>query len=64
VRHPTAIYTLGLDFGGGAQPPTPRAAIICNAGNEADALADQLGKLAAIAQGARSRSAASRMARW
>jgi len=44
-RHPTAIYTTGLDFNG----PMPHAAIICNAGKEADVLAEQLGKIAAIA---------------
>ncbi len=45
-RHPTAIYSTGVDF----NAPAPHAALICNAGNEADALAEQLGKLAAIMQ--------------
>src|SRR5258708_39149523 len=43
-RHPTAIYFAGIDF----NAPAPHAALICNAGNEADALAEELGKLAGI----------------
>src|SRR5687768_16849810 len=54
-RHQTAIFALPLDFApaqAGQGPPMPRLALICNAGDEADAMAEQLGKLAALAQGA------------
>src|SRR3954470_15017019 len=43
-RHPAAIYSTGVEFGGNAAPPIPHAAILCEAGNEADALAEQFGK--------------------
>jgi prepilin-type processing-associated H-X9-DG protein len=47
-RHPTAIYSSRIDF----NAPAPRAALICQAGDDADGLAEQLDKLAKIMQGA------------
>ena len=46
-RHPTAIYSSRVDF----NAPAPRAAVICDAGNDADGLLEQLAKLATIMQG-------------
>jgi hypothetical protein len=39
-HHPTAFYSSGVEFGGGM--PVPRFAILCQAGKDADAMAQQL----------------------
>lgn len=45
-RHPTAVFFSGVDFK--AQPqPSPRGALLCDAGNEAKALLDHINKLLA-----------------
>jgi hypothetical protein len=45
-RHPTALYVGPMDFGGRA--PMPRVAILCQAGKDAQALSDAIGKLVAM----------------
>jgi prepilin-type processing-associated H-X9-DG protein len=45
-RHPTALAISPIDFG---PNPQPKVAILCQAGNESDALLQQLGDLAAMA---------------
>jgi prepilin-type processing-associated H-X9-DG protein len=47
-RHPSAFYFGGIDPPAGPnQPPSPRIALMCNAGAEARTLADQLRKVTA-----------------
>ena len=48
-RHPTAFYFGGLDLNNPNGPPTPKLALICDAGREGPALADQMKKLLANA---------------
>lgn len=47
-RHPTALYFGGLEPGPNGQP-MPKIALLCDAGTEGAALADQLRKLVALA---------------
>jgi prepilin-type processing-associated H-X9-DG protein len=50
-RHPTAFYFGGIDVPAGGQP-TPKLALLCDAGAEGKALADQFRNLIAQAPGA------------
>jgi hypothetical protein len=43
-RHPSAFYFAGVEFAPG-RPPTPRMALLCDAGDEAAALLDQVNKI-------------------
>jgi prepilin-type processing-associated H-X9-DG protein len=53
LRHPTAFYFGGIEMPAGGQgPPTPKVALLCDAGAEGKALADLLRNLLAQAQGA------------
>lgn len=41
-KHPTALYVLPTDWQGAGRGPVPKAALICQAGGDADALLAQL----------------------